>query len=111
MGSCGEGNGGRYVLCDMATSLRSWNETRMNSWTFLQFNDSHMGTPRSFRFRPAINRRWAAIKRQMAAIDAKFLLHGQYGVTRTAERVDVLEEFSGSVIDARRCCGRWALSG
>ncbi len=31
---------------------------------------------------------------------AKFLLHGQYGVTRTAERVDVLEEFSGSVIDA-----------
>ena len=31
---------------------------------------------------------------------AKYLLHGQYAVTRTAERVDVLEEFSGSVIDA-----------
>ena len=47
-----------------------------NNWTFLHVNDSHMGTARSFRFRPAINRRWAAIKRQMAAIDAEFLLHG-----------------------------------
>ena len=45
-------------------------------WTFLYVNDSHMGTPRSYRFRPAVNRRWAAIKRQMAAIDAEFLLHG-----------------------------------
>ena len=47
-----------------------------DSWTFLHVNDSHMGTPRSFRFRPAVNRRWAAIKRQMEAIDADFLLHG-----------------------------------
>ena len=46
------------------------------SWTFLHVNDNHMGTARSYRFRPAINRRWAAIKRQMAAIDASFLLHG-----------------------------------
>ena len=46
------------------------------AWTFLHVNDSHMGTPRSFRFRPAVNRRWAAIKRQMAAIDAEFVLHG-----------------------------------
>eukprot|EP00913_Durusdinium_trenchii_P008937 g8403.t1 len=36
----------------------------------------HMGTPRSYRFRPAVNQRWAAIKQQMAAIDAAFLLHG-----------------------------------
>jgi hypothetical protein len=50
-------------------------QTNVN-WTFLHVNDSHMGTPRSFRFRPAINRRWAAIKRQIAAIDAEFLLHG-----------------------------------
>ena len=35
-----------------------------------------MGTPRSYRFRPAVNRRWAAIKKQMSAVDAKFLLHG-----------------------------------
>ena len=47
-----------------------------DSWTFLHVNDSHMGTPRSYRFRPAINRRWAAIHRQMAKIDAEFLLHG-----------------------------------
>ena len=45
-------------------------------WTFLHANDSHMGTPRSYRFRPAINRRWAAIVKQMAAIDADLLLHG-----------------------------------
>ncbi len=39
-------------------------------------NDSHMGTARSYRFRPAVNQRWAAIKQQMAEIDAEFLLHG-----------------------------------
>tara|TARA_R110002095_G_scaffold35763_3_gene33586 strand:- start:182 stop:1171 length:990 start_codon:yes stop_codon:yes gene_type:complete len=45
-------------------------------WTFLHVNDSHMGTPRSYRFRPAINKRWAAIKQQIASIDADLLLHG-----------------------------------
>lgn len=45
-------------------------------WTFLHVNDSHMGTARSYRFRPAINQRWAAIKQQMSEIDAQFLLHG-----------------------------------
>lgn len=47
-----------------------------NSWTFLHVNDSHMGTPRSFRFRPAVNRRWAAIKEQMAGTKADLLIHG-----------------------------------
>lgn len=46
------------------------------AWTFLHVNDSHLGTPRSYRFRPAINRRWAAIKRQMASLGADLLLHG-----------------------------------
>lgn len=46
------------------------------TWTFLHVNDSHMGTPRSYRFRPAVNRRWAAIKQQMSAVDADLLLHG-----------------------------------
>ena len=46
------------------------------NWTFLHVNDSHMGTPRSFRFRPAVNRRWAAIKQQMANTDADLLIHG-----------------------------------
>jgi len=45
-------------------------------WTFLHVNDSHMGSTRSFRFRPAINRRWAAIKQQISGIDADLLLHG-----------------------------------
>ena len=47
-----------------------------SSWTFLHVNDSHMGTPRSYRFRPAINQRWAAIKRQLEAENAELLLHG-----------------------------------
>ncbi len=50
--------------------------TTTASWTFLHAGDSHLGTPRSYRFRPAINRRWASIKRQLAAVDAEFLLHG-----------------------------------
>ncbi|MEE2844836.1 MAG: hypothetical protein VX761_10045 [Planctomycetota bacterium] len=41
-----------------------------NNWTFLHVNDSHMGTPRSYRFRPAVNRRWAAIRQQMLDINA-----------------------------------------
>ena len=46
------------------------------AWTFLHVNDNHMGTPRSYRFRPAINQRWKAIKNQMAAINTELLLHG-----------------------------------
>lgn len=52
------------------------NEEQTDRWTFLHACDSHLGTPRSYRFRPAINRRWAAIKQQMADIPAAFLLHG-----------------------------------
>ena len=51
-------------------------DDRKEGWTFLHVNDSHMGTPRSYRFRPAINRRWAAIRHQMTGIDGEFLLHG-----------------------------------
>ena len=47
-----------------------------NNWTFLHVNDSHMGTPRSYRFRPAVNKRWAAIRQQMLDINADLVLHG-----------------------------------
>ncbi len=47
-----------------------------SAWTFLHVNDSHMGTARSYRFRPAVNKRWAAIKAQMAAEPADLLVHG-----------------------------------
>ncbi len=50
--------------------------SKFSPFTFLHINDHHIGTPRSYRFRPAINRRWAAIKRQMAEIDADLLLVG-----------------------------------
>lgn len=61
-----------------ASTIKGSNMTSKSrdSWTFLHANDSHLGTPRSYRFRPAINRRWLAIKKQMSAIDAEFLLHG-----------------------------------
>lgn len=50
--------------------------SKFSPFTFLHINDHHIGTPRSYRFRPAINRRWAAIKRQMSEIDADLLLVG-----------------------------------
>lgn len=45
-------------------------------FTFLHINDHHLGTPRSYRFRPAVNRRWGAIREQLSAIDADLLLVG-----------------------------------
>ncbi len=51
-------------------------DNEVGTWRFLHVNDSRMGTPRSYRFRAATNQRWAAIKRQVAQIDAEFLLHG-----------------------------------
>jgi predicted MPP superfamily phosphohydrolase len=47
-----------------------------DTWSFLHVNDHHLGTPQSYRFRPAINQRWSAIKSQMTEIDADFLLVG-----------------------------------
>ncbi len=50
--------------------------SKFTPFTFLHINDHHLGTPRSYRFRPAINRRWAAIKGQLAQVEADFLLVG-----------------------------------
>lgn len=50
--------------------------SKFRPFTFLHINDHHIGTPRSYRFRPAINRRWAAIKRQLSEVDADLLLIG-----------------------------------
>ena len=65
-------------------------------WAFLHVNDSHMGTPRSYRFRPAINRRWAAIKHQMSVLPAQFLLHGgdltRDGETHDSELIQARED-------------------
>lgn len=48
----------------------------MKRWTFIHVNDSHMGTPRSYRFRPAVNQRWAAIRNQIASSGADLMIHG-----------------------------------
>jgi len=45
-------------------------------FTFLHIADHHLGTPRSYRFRPAFNRRWRAIRDQLAAVPADLLLVG-----------------------------------
>jgi len=50
--------------------------SEFSPFVFLHINDHHIGTPRSYRFRPAVNRRWAAIKRQMSDTGADLLLVG-----------------------------------
>ena len=45
-------------------------------FTFLHIDDHHMGTPRPYRFRPAVNQRWAAIEGQLSSIDADLPLVG-----------------------------------
>jgi len=50
--------------------------SRFAPFTFVHINDHHLGTSRSYRFRPAINRRWAAIKRQISQTDADLMLVG-----------------------------------
>lgn len=69
-----------------------------DSWTFLHVNDGHIGTARSYRFRPAINRRWAAIKQQMASIDAEFLLHGG-DLTRDGETHEIEYQLARDDLD------------
>ena len=68
------------LVCSIAAvsliTMKFAMSTPSADWTFLHVNDSHLGTPRSYRFRPAINRRWQAIKQQMASTSADLLLHG-----------------------------------
>lgn len=71
----------------------------MTPWTFLHACDSHLGTPRSYRFRPAINQRWTAITRQMSQIDAQFLLHGG-DLTRDGESHEFEYQVARDDLDA-----------
>jgi len=71
----------------------------MTPWTFLHACDSHLGTPRSYRFRPAINQRWTAITRQMSQIDAQFLLHGG-DLTRDGESHELEYQIARDDLDA-----------
>jgi len=47
-----------------------------DSWQFAHVNDTHMGTARSYRFRPSVNQRWAAIRSQLINSKVDLLLHG-----------------------------------
>lgn len=48
----------------------------MSSWTFLHVTDIHIGSPRSFRFRPAYNDNWATAKKQILACEPELILVG-----------------------------------
>ncbi|HJN15176.1 MAG TPA: metallophosphoesterase [Armatimonadota bacterium] len=50
--------------------------SEFSPFTFLHINDHHLGTPRSYRYRPSMTRRWEAIKRQMVRTNADLLLVG-----------------------------------
>lgn len=50
--------------------------SKFSPFTFLHITDHHVGTARSYRFRPTMARRWAAIKRQMSETDADLLMVG-----------------------------------
>ncbi|MFH1569029.1 MAG: metallophosphoesterase, partial [Gemmatimonadota bacterium] len=68
-------------------------------FTFVHVNDHHLGTPRSYRFRPAINRRWAAIRGQLASSGADLLLVGgdltRDGDTHEFEYLQARENLDG----------------
>ncbi|MCX5658906.1 MAG: metallophosphoesterase [Planctomycetota bacterium] len=45
-------------------------------WQFLHVTDTHLGTRRSYRFRPSLDQNWRVVRRQIAATPAELLLHG-----------------------------------
>ncbi len=51
-------------------------QTRPDSWHFAYAADIHVGTPRSYRFRPTWNRRWQAARPQIVAAAPEFLVLG-----------------------------------
>jgi 3',5'-cyclic AMP phosphodiesterase CpdA len=64
-----------YTALNQQLTTSNQQQTTGN-WHFAHVTDSHLGSPRSYRFRPAINARWAAIKEQIAQSGADLLLHG-----------------------------------
>ena len=73
-------------------------KTSASDWTFLHACDSHLGTPSSYRLRPAINQRWVAIKNQMAALNPEFLLHGD-DLTRDGDTHEFEYELARNDLD------------
>lgn len=45
-------------------------------WQFVHVTDIHVGSPRSFRFKPALNDNWATAARQIKALQPDLLLVG-----------------------------------
>jgi len=50
--------------------------SRHDTWRLVHVNDHHLGTARSYRYRPAMTARWQAIRRQMIALEPELLLVG-----------------------------------
>ena len=49
---------------------------RSDSWNFANVNDIHLGSPRSYRFRPSLHRYWDTIKQQICESSPDLLLIG-----------------------------------
>lgn len=66
-------------------------------FTFAHINDHHLGTPRSYRYRPTMTRRWQAIRRQILAAEPELLLVGgdltRDGDTHEFEYLQAREDF------------------
>ncbi len=48
----------------------------MQSWTFLHATDIHVGSPKSFRFRPSWNEQWQTARQQIIDLNPDLLLVG-----------------------------------
>ena len=48
----------------------------MQPWTFVHVTDIHVGSPKSFRFQPALNENWHTAREQILEIQPDLLLVG-----------------------------------
>ncbi len=48
----------------------------MHPWSFVHITDIHVGSPKSFRFRPSCNENWDTARRQIIEINPELLLVG-----------------------------------
>lgn len=48
----------------------------MSNWSFVHITDTHVGSPRSFRFRPYINDNWETAKQQIQQLQPDVVLVG-----------------------------------
>jgi DNA repair exonuclease SbcCD nuclease subunit len=48
----------------------------MQHWSFVHVTDTHIGSPKSFRFQPRFNEHWQTARAQIVDLQPELLLHG-----------------------------------